>query len=246
MPEPVETLEGWFALHDFRRIDWTVWRQWSSDQQQVARHALLELTRQWLAVPADEGSSAVYRMIGHKSDLLWLHFRSHPSMLMACETGLDASPAGPLLSRPYSYFSVVELSKYLAQGQSTQSMSTWLRQRLQPAIPAKDYVCFYPMNKKREGADNWYMLAHQQRRELMKSHGQIGHKYHEEVIQIVTGSQGLDDWEWGVTLFSDDAVQFKKLVYEMRFDEASARYAEFGPFYVGRRITMEELTALLT
>jgi hydrogen peroxide-dependent heme synthase len=101
------------------------------------------------------------------------------------------------------------------------------------------------MNKKRDGEDNWYMLSMEDRREMMKSHGMIGRSYAGKVRQIITGSVGLDDWEWGVTLFGEDPLQFKKLVYEMRFDEASARFGEFGPFYVGNYLTQEDLSALL-
>jgi chlorite dismutase len=97
------------------------------------------------------------------------------------------------------------------------------------------------MNKKRDGPDNWYSLEAPERGELMRAHGRTGRRYAGKVSQIVTGSIGLDDWEWGVTLFADDPIQFKKLIYEMRFDEVSARFAEFGPFYVGRRLRAEDL-----
>jgi chlorite dismutase len=92
------------------------------------------------------------------------------------------------------------------------------------------------MSKKRDGADNWYSLASAERSDLMRAHGRTGRRYEGRVSQIVTGSMGLDDWEWGVTLFSNDPLEFKKLIYEMRFDEVSARFAEFGPFYVGERL----------
>ena len=92
------------------------------------------------------------------------------------------------------------------------------------------------MSKKREGEDNWYWLDYERRRELMRDHGAIGRSFADRVTQVISGSTGLDDWEWGVTLFSDDPVNFKKIVYEMRFDEASARFGLFGPFYVGIRM----------
>jgi chlorite dismutase len=101
------------------------------------------------------------------------------------------------------------------------------------------------MNKKREGSDNWYMLSMEERRNFMRNHGMIGRQYAGKVKQIITGSVGLDDWEWGVTLFADDALQFKKLVYEMRFDETSARFAEFGEFFVGNLLDAGKLKALL-
>ncbi|MNP32403.1 putative heme peroxidase [compost metagenome] len=117
--------------------------------------------------------------------------------------------------------------------------------RLQPILPKSNHICFYPMNKKRDLGDNWYMLSMDERREMMRSHGLIGRSYAGKVKQIITGSVGLDDWEWGVTLFSDDALQFKKLVYEMRFDEVSARYGEFGAFYVGNLLNADRLDDML-
>jgi chlorite dismutase len=124
--------------------------------------------------------------------------------------------------------------------------SPYIQGRLYPKIPDhSEYVCFYPMSKRRDGEDNWYMLDGEARAELMRAHGRTGRNYAGKVSQIVTGSAGLDDWEWGVTLFSDDPLQFKKLVYEMRFDEVSARYADFGPFYVGKRLSPDELAGWL-
>lgn len=117
--------------------------------------------------------------------------------------------------------------------------------RLKPILPKSKHICFYPMNKKRNLEDNWYMLPMEERKTLMRSHGMIGRGYAGKVKQIISGSVGFDDWEWGVTLFSDDALQFKKLVYEMRFDEVSARYGEFGSFFVGNLLTEEAFGRLL-
>ena len=106
-------------------------------------------------------------------------------------------------------------------------------------------MVFYPMNKKRGEQINWYTLPMDERRGMMRSHGTIGHKYHGIVQQMISGSVGFDDWEWGVTLFTEDPLQFKKLVYEMRFDEVSARFADFGPFYVGRRLEPDDVGSWL-
>ena len=100
--------------------------------------------------------------------------------------------------------------------------------RLTARIPQRRYVCFYPMNKKRDGADNWYNLPFAERAAMMVEHGKIGRSYHGLVTQVISGSIGFDDWEWGVDLYADDPLVFKKLVYEMRFDEASSRFGEFG------------------
>ncbi|AEJ40043.1 putative heme peroxidase [Sulfobacillus acidophilus TPY] len=239
MPEAVETIEGWYALHDFRHINWEKIRQLSPASRQEAIQELAREIEKYRSVAADQGSFGLFQVIGHKADVLFLHFRPSVDALLTLETDFNQLRLGSAFPQSYSYFSVVELSKYLARGLTGEAMRTALRPRLEPQIPDRDYVCFYPMNKKREGQDNWYMLSQDERRELMKGHGMIGHKYHEEVIQIITGSQGLDDWEWGVTLFSNDVLGFKKLIYEMRFDEASARFAEFGPFLIGKRIAPE-------
>lgn len=239
--EPVETIEGWYALHDFRRIDWTKWHALSSGQRHQALDDLQHIVTQFDDISPEAGSFGLYSILGHKADLLFVHFRPDPETLGQLETQLDKSVLGSFLSRPYSYFSVVELSKYLAQGISEEQVHTTLKRRLQPAIPKTGFICFYPMNKRRQGQDNWYMTPREQRRDMMKGHGIIGHKYHDQVTQVITGSQGLDDWEWGVTLFSESLLPIKKLIYEMRFDEASARFADFGPFYVGPRLTPAEL-----
>jgi peroxiredoxin len=106
-------------------------------------------------------------------------------------------------------------------------------QRIHPKLPAKAAMCFYPMSKRRTADDNWYGLDFDARKQLMSGHARVGRSYAGRVLQLITGSTGLDDWEWGVTLLADDVVALKEIVYEMRFDEVSARYAEFGPFFTG-------------
>lgn len=244
MSEAVETLEGWYALHDFRLVDWGKWRDIPAETRQTRVREFKNAVRDWENVSRQgTGTTGIFRILGHKADLLFVHFRPTLRELGDLELYVDKSSLGPLLKRPYSYFSVVELSKYLARGQADPKTNPELRARLEPSLPDLDTVCFYPMNKRRQGADNWYRLSREERREMMKSHGAIGHRYHDRVIQIITGSQGLDDWEWGVTLFSDDPIAIKKLVYEMRFDEASARFADFGPFLVGTRLAIDDLDA---
>ncbi len=115
-----------------------------------------------------------------------------------------------------------------------------IKARLYPELPHSDYICFYPMNKRRNETYNWYMLTMEERQKLMYDHGMIGRKYAGKIKQFITGSVGFDDFEWGVTLFSDDVLQFKKIVYEMRFDETIARYGEFGSFFVGHIINTNE------
>lgn len=150
-------------------------------------------------------------------------------------------------TRPvYSFLSVVELSNYIATSSETDLLQKpEIIARLKPALPKTKHICFYPMNKPREGNDNWYMLSMEERRLMMRSHSKIGSHYAGKVKQVITGSAGLDDWEWGVILFADDALHFKKLIYEMRFDEVSARFWEFGSFYVSNLLTEEMLSSML-
>ena len=252
-PEPQNpppfTLEGWFILHDFRRLDWRRWKALDPARRaQIAREAAAFLRQVTAAADTGEGTSALYRVVGHKADLLWLHFRPSLEALNDLETALSRTALGDYLEPASSFVSVTELSFYRSgPGGPERDVrgEPFVRARLYPEIPATRHACFYPMNKKRQGADNWYALPFAERGRLMHSHGLIGRKYAGRVTQIISGSVGLDDWEWGVTLFADDPVDFKRVVYEMRFDEASARYGEFGPFYVGVRTGPEELVRFL-
>ena len=135
--------------------------------------------------------------------------------------------------------SMTELSEYTPREGSEEHMAM-LERRLHPRLPRKRLLCFYPMSKKREGGDNWYSLGYDERRALMGGHGKLGAKFSGRVIQLITGATGLSDWEWGVTLLSDDPKDIKDIVYEMRFDEVSARYGLFGPFTVGLVGTLRE------
>jgi hydrogen peroxide-dependent heme synthase len=117
--------------------------------------------------------------------------------------------------------------------------------RLYPQIPPARYLCFYPMDRRRGETQNWYQVPMAERQRMMHEHGMIGRRYADSVRQIITGSIGFDDWEWGVDLFADDPLVFKKLIYEMRFDEVSAVYAQFGSFYLGVRIRPSDLPRVL-
>ncbi|ASS89552.1 MAG: heme-dependent peroxidase [Bacillaceae bacterium] len=245
--EAVETLDGWYCLHDFRSIDWSAWKTLSSDERQEAIHEFLNLLEKWSAVEKDQqGSHALYTIVGQKADLMIMILRPTMEELNEIETEFNKTKLAEYTSPAYSYVSVVELSSYVGGGNDEDPyQNPYIRSRLYPILPKSKYVCFYPMDKRRQGNDNWYMLPMEERRSLMRSHGLIGRKYGDKVKQIITGSVGFDDWEWGVTLFSDDVLQFKKLVYEMRFDEVSARYGEFGSFFVGNILHPEKIAAFL-
>lgn len=240
-----ETLEGWFALHDLRRVDRAAWAR----LDETAREKATAETMNYIASAeglddSGEGRSVTYWVMGHKADLFTIHLRPDPAQLHELERRFDETQLAAHSEKVFSYLSVIEVSRHGAPEGAAESVesSPYIQSRLYPDIPGHSrYVCFYPMSKRREGPDNWYLLDNAQRGELMRAHGRTGRRYAGRVAQIVTGSAGLDDWEWGVTLFADDPLLFKKLVYEMRFDEVSARYAEFGSFYVGQRLMVDEL-----
>ncbi|PID15207.1 heme-dependent peroxidase [Sporosarcina sp. P34] len=235
MNEAAITLDGWYVLHDFRTMDWASWKLISKEERQAAVNEFLTfLERIQEADDAKTGSHAFYTVVGQKADFMLMTLRPTMDELQQLEAEFNKLIIADYTIPAYSYISVVELSNYLA-GESDEDpyQNPYIRGRLYPELPRSQYVCFYPMDKKREGEDNWYMLDMDHRKSLMRSHGMIGRGYAGKVKQIISGSVGFDDYEWGVTLFSDDVLQFKKLIYEMRFDEVSARYGVFGSFFVG-------------
>ena len=261
------TLEGSAVLHQMFRFRWDAWRSAAEDRR---RQAVAEAAGALGEMEGRAGAaSALYSLLGHKGDLLLLHFRPSLEELLHAELRLARLPFSDFLEPTTSYLSVVELGLYdstfrlytsLAERGIAPGSDEWDREiqetldrqraamapRLYPAIPPGRHICFYPMNRKRDASANWYRLAMEKRRDLMREHGETGRKYAGTVKQIVSGSIGFDDWEWGVDLFADDPVVFKKLIYEMRFDEATALYAEFGPFYVGVRLPAGELPSFLS
>jgi len=245
MSEAALTLEGWYSLHDFRAVDWHSWKRATEAERAAALDELHTFLQQWATVEADkQGSTAVYSIVGQKADFVFMHLRETLEELNELENAFNKTSFAQFTIPVYSYVSVVELSNYLAGGGDPYA-SPEVMARLKPTLPKSKHICFYPMNKKRDLADNWYMLSMDERKGMMRSHGMIGRQYAGKVKQIICGSVGLDDWEWGVTLFSDDALQFKKLVYEMRFDEVSARFGEFGSFYVGNLLDADKFQAML-
>ncbi|ANU22363.1 hydrogen peroxide-dependent heme synthase [Planococcus donghaensis] len=247
MNEAAITLDGWYVLHDFRSMDWVSWKMLTDEERQFAIdefQAFMDKINQ-----ADEnktGAHALYSIVGQKADLMLMMLRETMDELNELETEYNKLTLIAYTVPTYSYVSVVELSNYLA-GKSDEDpyQNPHVRARLYPELQRSQYICFYPMDKRRDGDDNWYMLPMDTRKELMLSHGKIGRGYAGKVKQIISGSVGFDDYEWGVTLFADDVLQFKKLIYEMRFDEVSARYAEFGSFYVGTRLDAERTVKFL-
>jgi len=244
--QAVETMDGWYCLHDFRNVDWPAWKQASAEERKEATEDLLKLVAKWEAVEEKkEGSHALYQIVGQKADLMFMLLRPTLEELGAFETELAKSKFGDYLLPAYSYVSVVELSKYRAYEEEHPEENPHIKARLQPTLPKWEYMSFYPMDKRRGDQHNWYNTPFKERAGLLYDHSKTGRKYSGKVTQIITGSFGFDDWEWGVTLFAHDAKKLKKIVYEMRFDEASALYAEFGEFLAGSVLHNEDLVKYL-
>ena len=254
------TLEGLSVLHQMFRFRWPEWRKLSAlRQQDIVREAVATLSS-----TEEAGQTALYSMLGHKGDLMLVHFRDSFEELNAAELALNRTPLQEFLESTHSYLSVIELGLYdssvklfrqLTERGVTPLSEEWnreveetmerqrqaMRPRLYPKIPDARYLCFYPMDRKRGEQVNWYTLPIEERQRQMEEHGMVGRRYAGKVQQIITGSIGFDDWEWGVDLFAADPLIFKKLIYEMRFDEVSAVYASFGQFFVGVRCPVQKL-----
>lgn len=248
MSEAAETLDGWYSLHLFYAVDWATFRLVPEDEREAMINEFkVFIENKATAREKQAGDYALYNITGQKADILLWYLRPEMKELNEIENELNKLRIADFFIQTYSYVSVIELGNYLA-GKSDEDPyeNPHIKARLYPELPRSEYVCFYPMDKRRQGEDNWYMLDMDHRKGLMRSHGMIGRGYAGIVKQFITGSVGFDDYEWGVTLFSDDVLQFKKLVYEMRFDEVSARYGEFGSFYVGNILKTEDLQGLFT
>jgi peroxiredoxin len=267
-PVPL-TLEGSSVLHQFFRFDWKAWRLCAeSERKKIAADASAALQKLERADATAPFHSAIYSQLGHKGDLMLIHFRDSLESLNQVELDLAQTALYDYLDLRHSYVSVVELGLYestrktyeaaAAKGfaahtpewnaeiaASLERASGAMASRIFPAIPESKYLCFYPMDRKRDEQVNFYTVPFAERQRMMHEHGMIGRRYADQVKQIISGSIGMDDWEWGVDLFADDPVVFKKLIYEMRFDEVSAVYALFGQFFIGVRLRVEKLSGWL-
>jgi chlorite dismutase len=268
-PVPL-TLEGSAALHQFFRFDWAKWRATSEgDRARILAEATAALKTLERANADAPVRSALFSQLGHKGDLILVHFRESFEALNQVELDLAQIAFFDFLEQKHSYVSVVELGLYESSRKTYEAASAkgfadhspeWnaeiaaslergaeaMKPRLFPAVPEAKYLCFYPMDRKRGEQVNWYTVPFAERQRMMHLHGMIGRRYGDVVKQIITGSIGMDDWEWGVDLFAEDPVIFKKLIYEMRFDEVSAVYALFGQFFLGVRLPVEKLGSWLS
>ena len=262
---PPETLEGWYALHQIFRLVGGKHSNRDKAIDGLAAAVNAEAGRALNPDASGEtaGWSRTVRLIGSGSDVMVVHFRATLDEIAAAEKALKCDDALAGFELTYTFLSVAEAGLYhitaelerdaVARGgkvgdedyaraalQRAQKEKTnaYVARRLYPSVPADmPYVCFYPMSKRRNPDQNWYTLTLAERSRLMLAHGMIGRRFAGRVQQIITGAIGFDAWEWGVTLFARDPLDFKKLVTDMRFDETSAKYAEFGDFYVGSILT---------
>ena len=266
MPPVPLTIEGYSVMHQMLKFRWSAWRPLRPAHRAEMAEEAAAVLKKW--EESSSGQSAVYSLLGHKGDLMLVHFRESFDQLNRAEIEWQQLRLSDYLEPATSYLSVIELGLYessiktyrelIEQGIEPHS-AEWkqaisetlarqreaMRPRLYPDIPKSKYVCFYPMDRRRGEDKNWYTLPIEERARQMNEHGLVGRRYAGEVKQIITGSIGFDDWEWGVDLFADDPLVFKKLIYEMRFDEVSAVYAQFGHFYVGIRCSWCSLGKLL-
>jgi hydrogen peroxide-dependent heme synthase len=260
-PVPL-TIEGASVLHQMMRVRWTAWKALSLGQRSEivaeAQAALGEMEKD------ASGSSAAFWLLGHKGDLIIIHFRRSFDELSKAELAFGRLKLADYLETTTSYLSVVELGLYESSLKTYKTLAErgivpfspeWnaeiedvlarqreaMAPRLFPEMPPHKYLCFYPMDRKRGEGKNWYQLPMAERQRQMHEHGMIGRRYAGEVKQIISGSIGFDDWEWGVDLFADDPLVFKRLIYEMRFDEVNTVYALFGSFFIGIRCPAAEL-----
>jgi chlorite dismutase len=266
MPAVPLTIDGYSVLHQMFRFRWAAWRPLRPAHKAEIAGEAAEVLNAW--EQSSSGQSALYSMLGHKGDLMFIHFRPSFDELNRSEMQLANLRLSDYLEPATSYLSVIELGLYESSVKTYQELieqgiephsDEWkrtinetlvrqreaMRPRLFPEIPKGRYACFYPMDRRRGEDKNWYTLPIEERARQMNEHGLVGRRYAGEVRQIITGSIGFDDWEWGVDLFADDPLVFKKLIYEMRFDEVSAVYAQFGTFYVGVRCSWCSLGKLL-
>lgn len=267
-PDVPESLEGWWILHRMFAFDRLAWDELPlNERTDIVRQATAALE------PLKNGQDtdvSLAQMVGHKADLMLTHYSKDFEGLAHAQTVVDKLKLAEYLTPATSYVSVLELGLYDATGKIHATLAEkglkpnspeWIAEfdtmvqaqqhvphnagRLWARVPQRRFVCFYPMDKMRGEDVNWYMLPFGDRARLMLDHGKIGRTYHGQVTQVISGSIGFDNFEWGVDLYADDPMVFKKLIYEMRFDEASAKYGHFGDFYSGVQFSLDQLQTAL-
>jgi len=262
---PLVPREGWHVMHLFYHVDHVQWSMLGEDEKRQAKTRLTELVQEIRSTPNTH--LLIFSVATPKADLGFMLLTPDLHVANAYEKQLSLSLGPEILSPAYSYLSQTERSEYttsteqyiadtlkgeqgLEEGtpefatavqEFEERMTHYLKHRLYPVLPDWPVICFYPMSKRRSGNDNWYSLDYEARRKLMAGHARVGRTYSGRILQLITGSTGLDEFEWGVTLLAKDTIDIKAIVYEMRFDEVSARYADFGDFYIGMQLPLDVL-----
>ncbi|MCU0795041.1 MAG: heme-dependent peroxidase [Akkermansiaceae bacterium] len=262
---PLVPREGWHVMHLFYQIDHALWSILSNDEKRESKTRLTELVSE-IRSTADT-HLLTFAVATPKADLGFMLLTPDLQIATAFEKQLTLSLGPGVLQPVYSYLSQTERSEYTTTAEQyaeetlrrekgltpgspefqagllefQQRMEHYLHHRLYPVLPDWPAICFYPMSKRRHGEYNWYALPFEKRKELMAGHARTGRTYSGRILQLITGSTGLDEHEWGVTLLAKDTIDIKSIVYEMRFDEVSARYGEFGDFYIGLQLPLDEL-----
>jgi len=261
----VKLTQGIHVLHLFFRVDRIRWAALPAGESAATLDRLDALAKMYPGPAAPRIST--YAGVGGKADIGFMIYAAELQQLSTMQREVElAFPAGAL-QPVYSYLSVTELPEYVTTDDDLKRMIQHGERKLQPGTPEFDeafvaarqrneeykhyrlnpemqdweIMCFYGMSKKRELADNWYMLDFDARKKLMGSHAKTGRKFAGRISQLITGSTGLDEYEWGVTLIAHNLDAVKEIIYEMRFDEVSARYGEFGPFYINLRLQPGDL-----
>jgi len=262
---PLVPREGWHVMHLFYHVDHVQWSMLGEDEKRQAKTRLTELVQEIRSTPNTH--LLIFSVATPKADIGFMLLTPDLHVANSYEKQLSLSLGPEILSPAYSYLSQTERSEYtttteqyiadtlkgeqgLEEGtpefttaveEFEQRMDHYLKHRLYPVLPDWPVICFYPMSKRRSGNDNWYSLDYEARRKLMAGHARVGRTYSGRILQLITGSTGLDEFEWGVTLLAKDTIDIKAIVYEMRFDEVSARYADFGDFYIGMQLPLDVL-----
>jgi hydrogen peroxide-dependent heme synthase len=263
-PAPLIPEAGWHCLHLFYRIEYGQWQLLNPTEQRAAKVALSQLVQETRAV--ENTQLLTLAQVTPKADLGFMLITPDLQAANQIEKQLTLSLGADVLVPVYSYLSLTEESEYTttdeqwaatleteqqlqrgtpefdaAMANFRERMKHYRHDRMYPVLPDWPIVCFYNMTKRRGESRNWYSLPYEERATLMAAHARVGRQYAGKIKQLITGSSGLDDAEWGVTLFAHDTFQIKAIVYQMRFDEVSAVYADFGEFYIGIQLPLDEL-----
>lgn len=262
---PLVPREGWHVMHLFYHVDHSQWSLYSDEEQRQAKTRLTELVQEIRSTP--DTHLLTFSVATPKADLGFMLLTPDLQVANMFEKQLSLSLGPEILSPTYSYLSQTESSEYTttredyaadtlvaergltvgseeyetALSEFDERIAAYLKHRLYPVLPDWPVICFYPMSKRRLGNDNWYSLDFEARKKLMAGHARVGRTYSGRILQLITGSTGFEEFEWGVTLLAKDTIDVKAIIYEMRFDEVTARFGEFGDFYIGMQLPLDVL-----